>query len=41
MKEIERKLLKVFKLLRKDDEKGHSSSYELQWEDIIFIEDLI
>ena len=41
MKEIERKLLKVFKLLRKDDEEGHSSSYELQWEDIIFIEDLI
>lgn len=35
------KLQKVFAELRKDDEEGHSSAYELQWEDIQAIENLI
>ena len=35
------KLLKIFEMLRKDDEEGHSSAYELQWEDIQAIENLI
>lgn len=35
------KLQNIFKELRKDDESGHSSAYELQWEDIEAIENLI
>lgn len=36
-----RKLTKIFNELKKDDEEGHSSAYELQWEDIEAIENLI
>ena len=39
--EILEKLQNIFKELRKDDEEGHSSAYELQWEDIEAIENLI
>lgn len=39
--EVLRKLTKIFNELRKDDEEGHSSAYELQWEDISVIENLI
>ena len=39
--QILEKLEKVFTELRKDDEEGHSSAYELQWEDIEAIENLI
>lgn len=35
------KLQHIFEELRKDDEAGHSSAYELQWEDIETIEKLI
>lgn len=35
------KLQHIFQELRKDDEAGHSSAYELQWEDIETIENLI
>lgn len=35
------KLQNIFKELRKDYEEGHSSAYELQWEDIQAIENLI
>lgn len=35
------KLEKVFAELKKDDEEGHSSAYEIQWEDIRAIEHLI
>lgn len=40
MNDIE-KLQNIFQELRKDDEKGHTSAYELQWEDIYTIENLI
>lgn len=40
MNNIER-LQNIFKELKKDDEEGHSSAYELQWEDIETIENLI
>lgn len=36
-----KKLQHIFEELRKDDEAGHSSAYELQWEDIETIEKLI
>ena len=39
--EILEKLQNIFKKLRKDDEEGHSSAYELQWEDMEAIENLI
>ena len=39
--EILEKLQNIFKELRKDDEEGHSSAYELQLEDIEAIENLI
>lgn len=39
--EVLRKLTKIFNELKKDDEEGHSSAYELQWEDISVIENLI
>ena len=39
--EVLRKLTKIFNELKKDDEEGHSSAYELQWEDIQAIENLI
>ena len=35
------KLEKVFAELKKDDEEGHSSAYEIQWEDIRAIEHLM
>lgn len=35
------KLQHIFEELRKDNEAGHSSTYELQWEDIETIEKLI
>jgi NDP-sugar pyrophosphorylase family protein len=35
------KLQNIFQELRKDDEEGHGSAYELQWEDIETIENLI
>lgn len=35
------KLQNIFQELKKDDESGHSSAYELQWEDIEAIENLI
>ena len=35
------KLQEIFEELRKDDEEGHGSAYELQWEDIHAIENLI
>ena len=36
-----KKLQHIFEELRKDNEAGHSSAYELQWEDIETIEKLI
>ena len=39
--EILEKLQNIFKELRKDDEEGHSSAYELQLEDIEAIENLL
>lgn len=36
-----KKLQHIFEELRKDKEAGHSSAYELQWEDIETIEKLI
>lgn len=40
MNDIER-LQNIINELRKDDEEGHGSSYELQWKDIYTIENLL